>query len=69
MRGALGAEAPKNEFAFTQDALAKRSRGRLWQVEPRHVLDFAATVANEVVVPHTLHVEARGTPLDSDFPD
>src|SRR5450755_2209505 len=66
-RSALRAEPPKNQFTFAKNPLAKRARGRLGYVAPLNVLDVAAAVANEVMMPHALRIESRGAALDGHF--
>src|ERR1700733_5671249 len=58
-RSALRAEPPENEFAFAQNSLTQGTRGRPGHVVPLHVLDIAAAVADEVVMPHALRIEPR----------
>src|SRR6266436_1332586 len=66
-RSALRAEPPKNELAFTNNPLPERARGRPGHVVPVHVLNIAAAVADEVVMPHVFRIEARGAALDGHF--
>src|SRR5262249_6059472 len=61
------AEAPKNEFAFPQDAFAERCWGGLGNVVPFQILHVAAAVANEVMMLHASHVESGGAALHGDF--
>ncbi len=63
-RSALGAEPAEDELALAHDTLAKRVGGGLGQVVPGDVLDIAATVADEVVMPQARGIEARGAALD-----
>src|SRR4029077_948038 len=63
-RSALHAEPPENEFAFAKNPLTKGARGRPGYVVPLHVLNIAAAVANEVVMPHAFRIESRGAALD-----
>jgi len=65
---ALCAEPPDNEFTFAKNAFAERARGRLRHVEPLHVLNLAAVIADEVVMLDAFHIESRGTALDGHFP-
>ena len=64
---ALHAESPENEFAFAKHPLAERARGRPGHVVPLDVLDLAAAVADEVVMPHAIQIESRGAALDCNF--
>src|SRR5690242_9544869 len=66
-RSALRAEPPENEFAFAKNALTKGARGRPGHVVPRHILDIAAPVADEVMMPHVFRIEPGGTALDGHF--
>src|SRR6266699_2603980 len=66
-RRALGAEPPENEFAFAKNPLTEGARGRLGHVVPLHVLNIAAAVADEVVMPHAFRIESRGAALDGHF--
>jgi hypothetical protein len=64
---ALRAEPPKNELAFAKNPLTKEARGRPGHVAPLNVLNIAAAVADEVVMPHAFRIESRGTALDGHF--
>src|SRR5208337_1073785 len=66
-RGALRAESSENEFAFAKNPLAERARGRPGHVVPLDVLNIAAAVADEVVMPHAFRLESRGAALDGHF--
>ena len=66
-RRALGAKPPENQFAFTDNALAERARGRPRHIVPLHILHIAAAVADEVVMPHASRIESRGAALDGYF--
>src|ERR1700686_1617400 len=66
-RSALRAQPPKNELAFANNPLPERARGRPGHVVPVHVLNIAAAVADEVVMPHVFRIEARGGALDGHF--
>lgn len=57
----------KNELAFANHPLTERTRGRSGHVVPLHVLNFAAPVADEVMVPQALQIEPPGSALDSHF--
>ena len=65
--GALRAEPPENEFAFAKNPLTEGARSRLGHVVPLHVLDIAAAVADEVVMPHAFRIESRGAALHGHF--
>jgi hypothetical protein len=67
-RGALRAQPPENEFAITKDTPTKGTRGRPGHVVPLHILDVAASVADEVVMTHAFGIEARSAALDGYFP-
>src|ERR1051326_4155526 len=56
---ALGAQSPENEFAFAKHPLAERGCGRPGHVIPVHVLDLAAAIADEMVMPHTFRIKSR----------
>ncbi len=64
----LRTKPPQNELAFANNPLAERPRGRPGNVIPLHVLDVAAAVANEMVMPHALQIESPGAALDGHFP-
>src|SRR5437868_13126318 len=64
---ALGAQPPENEFAFAKHPLAERGRGRPEHVIPVHILDIAATVADEVVMANAFGVESRRAPVHCHF--
>src|SRR5580658_8515085 len=64
---AFRAEPPENEFTFAKNSLAEGPCGRLGHVAPLNVLDIAAAVANEVVMPRAFRVESRGAPLHRHF--
>src|SRR5438874_4822341 len=66
-RRALGAQPPKNEFAFAKHPLAERGRVRPGHVIPVHVLDVAAAVADEVVMPYAFRIESRCAALHGHF--
>src|SRR5271169_5799501 len=66
-RGALGAEPPENEFAFAKNALTKGARGRPGHFAPVNILNIAAAVADEVVMPHAFRIESRGAALHGHF--
>jgi len=63
-RSALGAESPENQFAFAKNPLTEGARGRPGHVVPLEVLNLAAAVANEVVMPHAFRIESRGAALE-----
>ena len=67
-RSALRAEPAKNQLTFTKNAFPKRPRGRPGHFAPLNVLNIAAAIADEVVMPQAFRVEARGAPFDGDFP-
>jgi len=66
-RSALRAEPPENEFAFAKNPLTEGARGRPGHVVPIHILNIAAAVANEVVMPHAFRIESRGAALHGHF--
>ena len=66
-RSALGAQPAENEFAFAKNPLTKGARGRLGYVAPFNVLDIAAAVADEVVMPYAFRIESRGAALHGHF--
>src|SRR6185295_8116673 len=63
-RSALRAEPPENEFAFAKNPLTEGTRGRPRHVVPLHILNIAAAVANEMVMPLAFRIESRGAALD-----
>jgi hypothetical protein len=64
---ALRAEPPENELAFSKNPLTEGACDRCGHVVPLDVLNIAAAVADEVVMPHTFRIEARGATLDGHF--
>src|SRR4029077_13793382 len=66
-RSTLGAEPPKNKLAFAKNPLAEGARGRAGHAVPLNVLDVAAAIADEVVMPHALGIESRGSAFDGHF--
>ena len=65
---ALGAESTENQFTFAKHAFPKRTGSRSGHLAPLDVLDIAAAVADEVMMPQAFRIEARGTAFDGDFP-
>jgi hypothetical protein len=65
---ALRTEPSENEFAFANNSLTEGARGRVGHVKPFHVLNIAAAVANEMVMPHASGIESCGATLDGHFP-
>jgi hypothetical protein len=66
-QSALGAEPPENEFAFAKNTLTEGARSGPGHVVPLDVLNVAAAVADEVVMPHAFRIESRGATLDGHF--
>src|SRR5579872_6327154 len=66
-RSALRAEPAENELAFPKNPLTERARGRSRHVVPLNILNIAAAVADEVVMPHAFRIESRGAALDGHF--
>src|ERR1700722_15399361 len=66
-RSALRAEPPKNEFAFANNPLTEGARGRPGHLVPLHILNIAAAVADEVMMPHALRIESRAAALHGHF--
>src|ERR1700682_5190361 len=66
-RSTLRAESPENEFAFAKNPLTEGARSRPGHVVPLNVLNIAAAVADEVVMPHAFRIESRGAALDGHF--
>src|SRR5208283_5992613 len=66
-RSALRAEPPENEFAFAKNPLTEGARRRYGYVVPLHVLNIAAAVADEVVMPHACRIESRRAALHGHF--
>src|SRR5437868_2342309 len=64
---AFGAQPPQNEFAFAKHPLAERGYGRPGHVIPVHVLDIAAAVADEMVMPHAFRIKSRRATLHGHF--
>jgi hypothetical protein len=66
---ALCAKSAENDFAFAQDSFAEVARCRVGHVVPLDVFDFAAAIADEVVMAHSFGVVTRGAAFDGDFTD
>jgi len=66
---ALCAKTAENKFAFAQDSFAEEARGWIGHVVPLDVFDFAAAIADEMVMAHAFCVVARGAAFDGDFTD
>src|ERR1035441_8724896 len=66
-RSALRAEPPENEFAIANNPLTEGARGGPGHIVPLNILNIAAAVADEVVMPHALRVESRAAALDGHF--
>ena len=64
---AVRTQPAKNHFAFAKHSLSERSRPRLRNAVPFHVLNVAAAVADEVVMPHASGIEARSPALGGHF--
>jgi hypothetical protein len=62
-----GTQPSENEFAFPHHPLTQNARGRPGYVEPFHILDIAAAVADEMVMPQASRIEPRRAALDSHF--
>jgi hypothetical protein len=67
-RSALRAKPPENEFAFAKNPPTEGARGGPGHVVPFYVLNIAAAVADEVVMPHASGIESCGPALDGHFP-
>ena len=67
LASALRAETSENKLAFTNDSLTERARGGPGHVVPVDVFHSAATVADEVVMPHAFQIKSSGAALDGDF--
>src|SRR3974390_882417 len=59
-QSALHAKPPENQFKFAKNPLAEDARCRPGHVVPRHVLNIATAVADEVMMPHAFRIELRG---------
>jgi hypothetical protein len=66
-RSALRAQSAENQFAFANNSFTERTRGRSRHVVPFYVLNTAAAVADEVVVPHAFHIKSPGPAFDGHF--
>ena len=64
---ALGTQPPENEFAFAKHTFIERGRGRPGHVIPVHVLDIAAAVADEMVMPNAFRIKSRRAALHGHF--
>jgi hypothetical protein len=63
----LRAESAKNKFAFAKNPFPERTRGGLRHLVPLYVLNIAASITDEVVMPHAFHIEPRGAAFHSHF--
>jgi hypothetical protein len=68
-RRAFGAQAAKNQFTVTKNALTEGARSRFGNGVPSHVLYIATTVANEMVMANTFCIELSGAALDGHLTD
>ena len=66
-RSAPGAQPAENQFTFSKNAFPKRAGSRPGHFVPIDVLNVAAAIADEMVMPHSFRVEARGAALDGDL--
>src|SRR5579884_1745354 len=66
-RSALRAEPTENHFAFANHTFAQRTRCGLGHVVECHVLNLAAPVADEMVMPHALRIVSSRASLDGHF--
>ena len=66
-RRASRTQAAEDEFTFAKNAFAERAGCGPRDAEPFHVLDLAATVADEVMMAHSARIEAGGAAFDGDF--
>src|SRR5580704_3491144 len=64
---AFGAQSAENQFAFTKHPPAERGGGRPGHFVPVKILDIAAAVADEVVMPHSFHIKPRRASLHRHF--
>ena len=63
----LGAQAAENEFALAEFSFAEEARGGIGHVVPLDVFDFAAAIADEMVMAHAFCVVTRSAAFDGDF--
>jgi hypothetical protein len=61
-------KSPENELAFANHPLTKRARRRPGDIEPLHILNIAAAITDEVVMPHASGIKSRSAALDRYFP-
>jgi hypothetical protein len=66
---ALCAKSAENDFALAQDSFAEVARGGVGHVVPLDVFDFAAAIADEVMMAHAFGVVTCGATFDGDFTD
>ena len=64
---ALHAQPPENDFAFAKNPLTEGARGRPGHLAPLNVLNIAAAVADEVVMPHAFRVKSGSAAFDGHF--
>jgi hypothetical protein len=67
--GALREKSSENKLAVAELSFAEEARGWIWHAVPLEVFDFAAAIADEVVVAHAFCVVTRGAAFDGDFSD
>jgi hypothetical protein len=53
---------------LANNSLTESARSRPGHVEPLHILNIPATVADKVVVPQAFGIKARRAALNSHFP-
>jgi hypothetical protein len=66
---ALGAESTKDKFTLAKDSFAEELRFWIRHVVPLDVFDFAATIADEMMMTHAFCVVTRGAAFHGNFAD
>jgi hypothetical protein len=64
---ALCAKSSKNELAFAHYSLTQGTCARRRYVVPLDILNIAAAITHEMVMPHAFEIESPGTPFDGNF--
>ena len=67
-RSAVRAEPAENNFAVAKNPLTEQAGGRPRYAVPLHIFDIAATVTDEMVMPHAFRVVPCGAALNGHFP-
>src|ERR1700722_19635017 len=67
LAAAFGTETAKHKLPVAEDTFPESTRRRLRHVIPVHILNLAASVANEMVMAHAFQIKSSGTTLGRHF--